>query len=182
MYYLACYGDSLVQGFPFGNEVSWVAELEATEEIKVLNFGLCGDCADDIFDRMKARLLPEQVKHLLFLGGANDIIQRVPEQFTLSVIERMVSWCEAQGFRLCVVLPLVSSDAWLNRYLLNLRQAIEHKYKERVFILDLQPAIGLDEAARSKAYLDGVHPKAATYKAMGEYARPLLLEWLSTKQ
>ena len=70
MYYLACFGDSLIQGFPFGNKASWVAELEATNEIKALNYGLCGDCSDDIFDRLRFMQLPEQVKHIVFLGGA----------------------------------------------------------------------------------------------------------------
>lgn len=28
MQYIACYGDSLVQGFPFGPRYSWTAEVE----------------------------------------------------------------------------------------------------------------------------------------------------------
>lgn len=179
MYYLACFGDSLIQGFPFGNSASWIAHLETTQEISVSNYGLCGDCADDIFERMRYRPLPEHIKHLLFLGGANDVLQRVPEKFTMGVIKKMLAWCEARGYKLCIVLPLLSADAWLNRYLLNLRQEIQHQFGDTVYLLDLQPAIGFDEASLSKAYLDGVHPHAATYKAMGEYALPLLREWLS---
>lgn len=178
MDYLACFGDSLVQGFPFGKEASWVAALEASGEIKVLNYGLCGDCVDDIFDRMKYRPLLDTVKHIVFLGGANDILQGVPEKFTMNILSKVVSWCEGKGYRLCLVLPLLSADAYMNRYLLNLRQEIELKFGERVYLLDLQPAIGLDEGARAKAYLDGVHPTVITYKSMGEYARPLLLKWM----
>lgn len=178
MHYLACFGDSLIQGFPFGNSASWVAELEATGEIKAYNYGLCGDCTDDILDRMKMLYLPEQVKHIVFLGGANDVIQGVPEKFTMEMYGSVIKWCEAKGYKLCIVLPLISSDDWLNRRLLNLRQEIEVRLGAKVQLLDLQPAIGLDAGTRSKAYLDGVHPTAATYKKMGEYARPMLLEWL----
>ena len=178
MYYLACFGDSLIQGFPFGTEYSWVKFLETGGKIKVLNYGLCGDCVDDIFDRMRTRPLPEYVKHILFLGGANDILEGVPEKFTLAKLESMVKWCAEKGYKLCLVLPLISSDEYLNRKLLNLKQEVEQRYKDKLFLLDLQPAIGVDAASRSRAYLDGVHPKAATYKAMGEYALPLLLEWL----
>ena len=53
MHYIACFGDSLIQGFPFGNRASWVAAVEAQGQIKMLNYGLCGDCCDDIFERME---------------------------------------------------------------------------------------------------------------------------------
>lgn len=178
MHYIACFGDSLIEGFPFGKGSSWVAELEATGEIKTLNYGLCGDCTDDIFDRLRYMYLPEQVKHIVFLGGANDVIQGVPEKFSMEIFRKLVKWCEEKHYMLCIVLPLISSDDYLNRRLLNLKQELQVRLKEQVYFLDLQPAIGLDAATRAKAYLDGVHPTATTYKKMGEYARPLLLKWL----
>lgn len=178
MHYIACFGDSLIEGFPFGKGSSWVAELEATGEIKTLNYGLCGDCTDDIFDRLRYMYLPEQVKHIVFLGGANDVIQGVPEKFSMEIFRKLVKWCEEKDYMLCIVLPLISSDDYLNRRLLNLKQELEIRLKDQVYLLDLQPAIGLDAGTRAKAYLDGVHPTATTYKKMGEYARPLLLKWL----
>lgn len=178
MYYLACFGDSLVQGFPFGSEASWIVELEKDNKIRALNYGLCGDCVDDIFDRMRFRYLPEEVRHILFLGGANDALQGVPERFTLDKLKQMVQWCEEKHYKLCIVLPLISSDSYLNRRLENLKQEIRLKFADRAYLLDLQPAIGMDAAARDKAYCDGVHPLARTYKAMGQYAYPELLTWL----
>lgn len=181
MYHLACFGDSLVQGFPFGNQCSWVAVLDQHPQIRVYNQGLCGDCTDDIFDRMKYRVLNPEIKHLLFLGGANDILQGVPEKFTLATIAKMVQWCEEKQYKLCLVLPLISSNAALNRKLLNLKQELEHLYSDKLFLLDLQPVIGLDEASRAKAYLDEVHPNNKTYQAMGEYALPKILQWLESE-
>ena len=52
MKYVACYGDSLVQGFPFGPRYSWTAQVENLTQIKMLNYGVCGDCCDDIIYRM----------------------------------------------------------------------------------------------------------------------------------
>lgn len=180
MLYIACFGDSLIQGFPFGKEVSWVAQLEATQEIKALNYGLCGDCADDIFDRLRFVHLPENVSHIVFLGGANDVIQGVPEKFTLGIFKKLADWCVDKNYKLCIVLPFVTSDECLNRRILNLRQELELKFKNNAYLLDLQPAIGLDSASRAKAYLDGVHPTADIYKKIGEYALPLVLEWLKS--
>lgn len=44
----------------------------------------------------------------------------------------------------------------------------------------LQSALGLTQKERKQSYLDGVHPTAAAYKAMGIYAEPLLEEWFSS--
>ena len=35
MKYVACYGDSLVQGFPFGPRYSWTAQVEKLTQIKI---------------------------------------------------------------------------------------------------------------------------------------------------
>ena len=72
MKYVACYGDSLVQGFPFGPRYSWTAQVEKLTQIKMLNYGVCGDCCDDIIYRMRQYALPEYVHYVIFLGGAND--------------------------------------------------------------------------------------------------------------
>lgn len=179
MEYIACFGDSLVQGFPFGTNHSWTAAVEKAVSLKLLNYGLCGDCCDDILYRMRQYPLPEYVRHLLFLGGANDILQFRSQQMILADLRKVYVFCEERGLKLCIVLPLVSAEAELNAYLVPLREKITEQFSEQVFLLDLQPAVGLDAGARKNAYLDGVHPKDAVYAAMGAYAAPLLAEWTS---
>lgn len=181
--YIACYGDSLVQGFPFGTRYSWTAAVEkaAGNSIKMLNYGLCGDCCDDILYRMRQYALPQYVHHVLFLGGANDILQGRSLEHILADYKRLLEWCEEKHYSLCVVMPLLSAEEELNHHLLNLRQAVEQLCKNKAMLLDLQPAIGLTAAERSRAYLDGVHPKAATYESMGNYAVEYLVNWLEIK-
>ncbi len=183
MEYIACYGDSLVQGFPFGTRYSWTAAVEkaAGNSIKMLNYGLCGDCCDDILYRMRQYALPQYVHHVLFLGGANDILQGRSLEHILADYKRLLEWCEEKHYSLCVVMPLLSAEEELNHHLLNLRQAVEQLCKNKAMLLDLQPAIGLTAAERSRAYLDGVHPKAATYESMGNYAVEYLVNWLEIK-
>ena len=178
MQYIACYGDSLVQGFPFGPRYSWTAQVEGLTQIKMLNFGECGDCCDDIIYRMRQYALPEYVRHVLFLGGANDVLQGRRLESISSDYLRLLAWCAEKQYRLCIVLPFISTEQALNRQLLNLRQEIEHVCAGKALLLDLQPAIGLDAPARRAAYVDGLHPKAATYEAMGRFAAPLLSKWL----
>lgn len=178
MEYIACFGDSLIQGFPFSQQYSWVAHAEIADKYKMLNYGMCGDCCDEIFYRMRQFALPEYVQHILFLGGANDILQGRRYEDTLNDYLRVLNWCTDNNYHLCFVLPFITADEFLNRKIFNLRQDIVHRFSDKVFLLDLQPAIGLDEKTRQKAYLDGVHPLSPTYKAMGEYARPFITEWL----
>ena len=177
MNYIACFGDSLIQGYPYTNNNSWIAEAEKYAEIKMLNYGVCGDCCDDIFTRLKMTNLPEHVKHILFFGGANDIIQGRPEKHILEDFAKLVKWCEEKNYSLCIVLPLISAEPMLNVQLQSLGRAVYEKYSDKVFMLDLQPAVGMSSLERRLAYLDGVHPKATTYKAMGKYAAPLVSEW-----
>ena len=178
MRYIACYGDSLVQGFPFGTKYSWTAQVEKLTNIKMLNYGVCGDCCDDIVYRLRQYALPEYVRHILFLGGANDIMQGRKLDAIIYDYKRLLDFCTEKDYKLCIVLPLISSDELLNRYLLNLKQEIVTRFAAQALLLDLQPAIGQTAKERKHVYLDGVHPTAATYEAMGAYAAPFLQKWV----
>lgn len=175
---VACFGDSLIYGFPFGPRTSWLAEAEKLTGHKFLNYGVCGDCTDDILSRLRAMFLPVQTTHVLFFGGANDIIQMRPQKFILVDLQKTLKYCQEKRLNLGIVLPLVTAEGGLNEYIVPLRQEISVCFAEQAWLLDLQPAVGLTAAERQKAYLDGVHPTAAVYKAMGTYAAPLLKSWL----
>lgn len=180
-HYIACYGDSLIQGFPFSSAYSWVtvAEKEAGGAFRMLNYGLCGDATDDILYRMRQYDLPDYVHNALFLGGANDIIQGRKCESILRTLEQVYATSKEKKLRLAFVLPFISTERALNAMLESLRASIVERFSARAFILDLQPAIGLTAGDRYKAYVDGIHPKAATYEAMGRYAAPLLAKWLA---
>ena len=132
MLYAACFGDSLIEGFPYGKRASWCAAAEeftagdGKRALKLLNYGLCGDCTDDILDRLRQYrpTLPPYVGHIIFLGGANDIIQGVPRTATAAAAARAAAFCEEEGLRLGVVLPFISGEEELNRYLYPLREAL----------------------------------------------------------
>ena len=178
MRYIACYGDSLVQGFPYGPKYSWTARVEKSTKIKMLNYGICGECCDDIVFRVRQYALPEYVRHVLFLGGANDILQGRSLDAVMDDYKRLLTFCEEKDYQLCIMLPFISSDEWMNRQLLNLKQELEMHFAEKALLLDVQPAIGLDAGARKRAYLDGVHPLAKIYTAIGKYAAPQLEAWM----
>ncbi len=144
----------------------------------MLNYGVCGECCDDVFERVRNTVLPENVRHILFLAGANDIIQGRPQKYIMEDFRKLTQWCEEKNYNLCVVLPLISADAMLNVPLQAIGRSLQERFADKVYLLDLQPAVGMSSIERRRAYLDGVHPKATTYKDMGKYAAPLLNAWL----
>lgn len=181
MDYIACFGDSLVQGFPYGTSSSWVAKAEALSlgQLKLYNYGLCGDCCDDIFYRMRIRPIPPEVRYILFLGGANDSLQNCPYEYTMDSFAKMVKWSEDNNYKLGIILPFISTEEFYNRKLLNYRQDLIHKYQNtHVRLFDLQTAIGKNQQEISKAYLDGFHPHLHIYEALGELILPQLLKWV----
>lgn len=174
---LACFGDSLVYGFPFSPDYSWTAVPEKKYGLRIINEGVCGAVTDEILDNMRYTPLPEAVRHVLFFGGANDVIQGCPTKAILETVERVKKLAGERGWRLCLVLPLLSGEPAANGKLTALRE--EMSRRGGAFILDLQPAIGFDEASLGEAYLDGWHPKAKVYERMGEHAAPLLSKWIN---
>lgn len=180
MYWVACFGDSLIQGFPFSKQYSWIAEVEKQKNIKMLNYGICGECCDDIFVRLKNTVLSEYIQHIIFFGGANDLLQKRPQKFILEDLSNVCLWCKQAGYQLCIVLPLISGDEKFNIYLQELRRKMQAELADKCFLLDLQPAVGTGSGELKKAYLDCVHPTAAMYKKMGAYAAPIIEKWIET--
>ena len=176
---VACFGDSLIYGFPFGPRYSWLAQAEALTGHKFLNYGVCGDCCDDILERLRRMYLPTQATHILFWGGANDIIQMRPLKFILEDLQKTLVYCQSSKLELGLVLPLLTAESGLNEYLSPLREAVSSNFAGKASLFDLQPAIGLGKKQLQAAFLDSVHPTAATYGVLGTYAAPLLDTWLS---
>lgn len=73
-------------------------------------------------------------------------------------------------------MPLLSGEESANDTIRELREELSRG--TGAFILDLQPALGTSEEDLRNTYFDGWHPKAKVYEKMGEYAGPILLEWL----
>lgn len=177
MYYIACFGDSLIQGFPYHNDYSWIKQVE-NQQISMLNYGICGDCCEDILYRLKQYPLPDYVQNIIFLGGANDILQGKKLTAILDEYQKLIIHCRKKSYNLCIILPFISANNKINHSLISLRDSIQSNFSDSTYILDLQPVLGNDIAQLKNMYLDEVHPKAETYQKIGLYAKPFLINWL----
>lgn len=175
---VACFGDSLVEGFPFGKDCSWCAVAETGTNFQLLNYGVCGECCDDILFRLQHTPLPQGLKGIIFLGGANDALMGRDPKNSLMMVKMANNFAKEHGLQFAVVLPLVSGDLQLNSWLANFTKLLQ---QEKFNFIDLQQGIGYADEELAEAYLDGVHPTAATYKAMGMVARPQIERWLCQK-
>lgn len=179
---VACFGDSLVYGFPYGEEYSWLKTVEQLSGHKFLNFGCCGETTVDIEQRLRCFALPEKVDALLFFGGANDVLQLTPLPVSCEALKRVLALAEAETLPLCVVLPLISGEESVNDKLCQLRKEFARIAAGKAKLLDLMPSIGEDAEEIKGAYLDGFHPKAIVYEKMGKYAAQPLAEWLEKSE
>ena len=174
---VACFGDSLIYGFPYGEMYSWVYVVEKTTGIRMINYGICGETCVEIGQRLRFGKLPAGVSHLLFFGGANDVLQMTPAEVSLGEVRRVIDYAEEINLPICIVLPLLSGEESVNTKLAGLREKMTKLAEGRAYVLDLQPAVGMNAEERDTAYSDGFHPKAAVYEKMGNFAAPLIDNW-----
>jgi len=174
---IACFGDSLVEGYPYGQAASWVAEVERQTALTMLNYGACGETTVDIMYRLVNWHPASKVHYVLYQGGMNDILQGIPLAATLKTLHYAQYWCQQQKQQLCLVVPWLSSDTKLNKQINALRAALAEAFgSTEIFLLDLQPALLGQPTAQ--LFLDGVHPMGLTYKQLGQYAAPILADWV----
>ena len=175
---VACFGDSLIYGFPYGGEYSWINKVETLTGIKMLNYGSCGETCVDIGHRMRFSNLSPNVDALLFLGGANDVLQGTPASVSTGELKKVLSFAAEKKLPISLVLPFISGEESCNPSLQALRNSFTEIAAGKANIIDLMPAIGNQSDEIKAAYLDGFHPKSDVYERMGIYAAPLIAKWL----
>jgi len=178
---IACFGDSLIEGFPFSSENSWVARVAGNTGMEMLNYGICGECCDDIKDRIIWHPLQKEITHVLFEGGMNDIIQGCPLLFSIEQIKQAKQFCDEQKVPFCLVMPWFCGVDELNPLIERMRAAMKKEFAGICYLLDFEPLLVKAEHRMKWFIWDGVHPKAETYESLGDYASPLLQHWACQK-
>ena len=176
---IACFGDSLIYRFPYDNNSSWLDVVNRNSKmVNCLNYGECGFTCDDIFERIKSVYLPDNIHHLLVLGGANDIMQERPLKNIITDLANIANWCAGKQLNLCLILPFLTAYTNYNdRLSLLRREILNHKF-DKTYILDLLPAIIINSNISADAFFDDIHPTSETYSKIGCYAVTFLDKWV----
>jgi PTH1 family peptidyl-tRNA hydrolase len=172
---IACFGDSLIAGFPFDRETSWINKVAAITGNKMLNFGENGECCDEIYYRLINQVLPKECKHVIFMGGMNDILQQRPIAMIIEDIQKVAAFCKEKHYKLAVAMPWLCENAALNAEITELRAQMKAQLKYVMF-LDFERAFA-KITYRTDCFVDAVHPTAATYDMLGEFAAPIVNRW-----
>ena len=180
---IACFGDSLIYGFPFGPDNSWLKTVEVENpNLQMLNYGQCGASCDEIYDNFKRMLLPEHVHHIIFLGGANDILEKRPLNIVVADINKAFLLAKERKLKFAIILPWLTCDKTFNIQMNMLRNKILEEFIDKCPVFDFQDTLGSDLTALSTKYLDGVHPLGKTYVEIGKYASPIISKWIDFKE
>ena len=176
---LAVLGDSLTQGFPFGEKISWLEVVKEQMQINVQNHGVCGETTADMRMRLNGILMQEELTHLLIFGGANDIIlDRRPAEYILADILAMQEVALQKRINVGCVLPLIPAIGNFEKDFIKVRELIKEKSLCEIFVTDFQFAFKKEE--NNINYLsDGVHLTIKGNKNLGDYAAQALKTWLT---
>lgn len=176
-----CFGDSLVYGFPYLPEASWIETVNVTsDKLCCVNYGVPGATFDEVEDKIKLTCFPATVQYLLVLAGTNDLLMGRPLQYILCNCVSLAKWCEGKNIYLGVVYPFYTAHADFNAKISNLRAKMQQDLRgvPGISLLDLGQII-VDNVGAEGQFFDGVHPTAELYQSIGLAAVPLLEEWVS---
>ncbi|WP_051688059.1 SGNH/GDSL hydrolase family protein [Desulfofalx alkaliphila] len=107
---VVCLGDSITQGYPYGQEASWVHILNTAfdfeRDVNFINAGINGHTTGDMLARFDSHVLDRQPQAVTILGGTNDAWQGIPLVRTQENLTQMVA--RARKNRLLPVLGLIT--------------------------------------------------------------------------
>ncbi len=86
---ILCLGDSLTEAYGVPSNKGWVYLLEQELRINIINAGISGDTTTGMLGRCESLLKEHQPTHLLILGGTNDILFGLKDEFIISNIHAM---------------------------------------------------------------------------------------------
>ena len=90
-------------------------------------------------------------------------------------------FCDEQNVAFCLVLPWLCGAEELNHIIERLRETMQKEFENKCYLLDFEPMFLTKKHRMDWFIWDGVHPKAETYEALGNFASPLLEKWVREK-
>ncbi|HET7218520.1 MAG TPA: ElyC/SanA/YdcF family protein [Vicinamibacterales bacterium] len=188
---------------------SWTVETIAG--IPVVNRGVAGQQSFEVLERFERDVVPSSPRAVILWGFINDIFRADADVDTAlgrarESYEKMVAMSRAQGIEpiLATEVTVRPPDAWseraasligalmgkvsyqdrINRHVIDVnRWMADFAAKEGLLLLDFQAVLADDSGRRRREFIqdDGSHLTAAAYRAVTEYATPILEEHFSAR-
>ncbi len=166
---LACFGNSITEGYMVPRDKSWPAILEQISEIKTLNFGISGDTTFDALGRLET-VLNAQHDAVFVELGINDFFMGIPMESTKKNLGRICQTFldrQKEVFLAGFSFKGQGSKNW------------EGMYRElsAEFAINLYPNIFKGISGNSRFFLpDGLHPNSEGYNIIAQNIADFLQE------
>lgn len=182
---IACIGDSITYGYPYGVKASWVAHT-SLEGVTLVNHGVNGDTVGGMLKRLDREVLSTGSSHVLILVGTNDAFGNLSRTEYSSSLGHMTRKVRLGGMTpvLGVLTPVAPaslgqifalSQGEIRRVMGRLQEYRQEiiliSEKQRIPRVDFCSAF-LEKSGRLREELltDGVHPTRQGYLAMARQA------------
>ena len=179
-----CVGDSLIAGFPYDSGSSWIAEVGRLTGLAMINHGVCGECCDEITQRLDSLTALFQngdgSAHVIFEGGMNDLLDGLSIDGAIDSMRLAKKICDERGAKIAFVMPWLVAASELDAKISRLREAMTRGLAfDGVPLFDFEPIFEGNGDGRARYFTwDGVHPNDTTYRLLGGHAAPLIKKWL----
>ena len=157
---IICFGDSLTEGTGAGPGEDFPSFLSQKLNRPVINAGQRGNTTGDALKRIEADVLEKNPGLVIVEFGANDYLQKIPQEETFKNLNRMVTLLQQRGAT--VVLVAVRVGVLFDEYDSSFKKI--SREKKVILVSDILKGIFTNPQLKS----DGLHPNGAGYKIMAD--------------
>lgn len=167
-------GDSFTFGYPGKTEQSWVAVLEKSLKVPVVNKGKGYQRSMDLLSRFEADVVAEKPGRVIIFGGNGDALRSVPLEEFQTNIKALVDKSRSNNITPILALPMPYPG--VRETIKEMRTwMLDYAKTERIVVLDFASAVmDADGKYRDGFSDDNKYPSVKGYEAMGEYAARVL--------
>ncbi len=164
-------GDSITQGFPYGENNSWVYIISKKYGVPIINRGMCGDFTSGMLSRFHRDVILDKPDAVILLGAYNDAFSNIPLETVSSNFKQMCSLALKHNIKPVLGLPTPVDIPHVEAMLTSYRNwIIDYTTKENIksvnfYKMFFNPATG-DSLAGTTT--DGAHPSIEGYKIMAK--------------
>ncbi len=162
-------GDSITQGFPYGENFSWATIVAQKYNVTIINKGICGDYTSGMALRFKRDVIAENPLAVIVLGGYNDAFSAIPAIKVARNFTEIWSLAEENSIQPVFALPTPVSISSVEELLSEYRIWIkEFATANKIPLIDFYKTfIDLQKKTIIPGVTtDGAHPTIKGYKLM----------------
>lgn len=175
-------GDSLSAGFGIDTQKGWVALLQQSfkEQIKVINASISGETTSGGRFRIKKALGDYQPDLVVIELGGNDGLRGTPVPQIKANLEAMIQSSRSVGAEVLLLgmrIPPNYGERYTSQFE-GMFHELAEQYQTLFVPFFLEGAVGLEGMIQS----DGIHPTEKAQPIMVNWVKPLIQQWLNSKQ